>query len=506
MEGMLWTRLLLVFYAQVSYLCSGGGGFMTIRVPSKTHNTSSEVFIVDFRETAPSGSNATMYQHDQLAARFGGLAVGVPGELRGLQEAHQRWGRLSWERLVAPSVALAAERKVDRELAGRLKGVESFILADPDWSDFTIDGRVLEEGEIVTRPALARTLQIIATEGPDAFYEGPIADALIKKIQSTGGIVTHEDLSSYKVRVDRALKGSYRGRTIYTPHAPSGGPVLLLILNLLEHYPDFILDGKTPINIHRMIEAMKFGFAARTKISDSLTDEDVKRMALLHTKEYSDLIFPNITDDTTHPAAYYNASFDVPDDHGTAHTSVVDIDGMAVAVTSTVNVPFGSRVLDPVTGVILNDEMDDFSTPGTPNSWGLWPSPYNYPSPGKRPLSSMVPIIIEEADGSFYCAIGAAGGSRIIGAVLQTVIGLDWGLDVSAAIESPRLHDQLFPSIVDMDSGFSDSVIYDLIGRGHNITVGNINRITSVVQAVMKKGDYIFAASDSRKNAVAAGY
>jgi len=193
--------------------------------------------------------------------------------------------------------------------------------------------------------------------------------------------------------------------------------------------------------------------------------------------------------------------------HLQSHTSVVDKNGMAVALTSTVNLVFGSEVLDPETGIILNDEMNDFSTPGVPNAFGLWPSPYNYPEPGKRPLSSTTPTIIEHPDRSFFVAIGGSGGSRIFGAIFQTLVNLDFGLDVSQAVEFGRLHDQLYPVIVDADSVYPPDILDALRCRGHNVTVLDVNRVAAVVQAVVQQQNgKITAASDSRKNGIAAGY
>ncbi|KAK7692609.1 hypothetical protein QCA50_004241 [Cerrena zonata] len=279
------------------------------------------------------------------------------------------------------------------------------------------------------------------------------------------------------------------------------------MLNLIEHYDDFIPMGRSGLNVHRQVEAMRFGFAARTKICDpAFAEQHLGLIEEIPTKKFADIIVKNLTDDTTHPPEYYNPIFDVPIDHGTSHSSIVDKDGMAVAITSTVNLVFGSQVMDPVTGIILNDEMDDFSTPGTPNAFGLWPSPFNYPEPFKRPLSSTTPTIIENESGDFYLAIGGSGGSRIFPAVFQTILNLDWGQDVSTAIEYGRLHDQLYPEFVDIDDVYPSEVVADLRGRGHKVQINDINRVAAVIQAVTKQGDVIYAASDSRKNGVAAGY
>ncbi|KAH8083772.1 gamma-glutamyltranspeptidase [Cristinia sonorae] len=482
----------------------GGGGFMTVRVPV---NGSSEVFTVDFRETAPALSNKTMYAKDPLSAAFGGLAVGIPGELRGLEEAHKRWGSLPWNDLVQPSIQLARGWAVPAELARRIQMFAPMMLGKADWSSiFAPQGQLLKEGDIIRRLNLSRTLSVIASKGADGFYKGEIADSIVQKVKATGGILSHDDLKSYTVIVKPALRGTYRGRKIYTTHAPTSGPVLLHMLNLAEHLDDFVEKGRTNLNVHRIVEIMKFGFAARTRVCDPAFIQDYTSIKKIPTKEYADQIFTNLTDDRTHTPDYYQPIFDVPEDHGTSHTSIVDKNGMAVAITSTVNLVFGSQVMDPVTGVILNDEMDDFSTPGIPNSFGLWPSPYNYPEPGKRPLSSTAPTIIEDADGHFEIAIGGSGGSRIFPSIFQVLTNLDWGLDASAAVEYGRMHDQLYPPYVDVDSVYPEKALEGLRSRGHNITVLDIGRIAAVIQLVKKDGEDIYAASDSRKNGIAAGY
>ncbi|KAJ8514465.1 hypothetical protein ONZ45_g8022 [Pleurotus djamor] len=457
----------------------GGGGFMTVRVPSP--NGTTQAWTIDFREVAPALANATMYRGDPNSSRFGGLAVGVPGEVRGLEEAHSRWGSLPWRTLVQPSVNLAKGWKVDAELAKRITWFPDLMLKNPDFSSiFAPNGRFLRENETIRRTNLSHTLEAIAQEGASAFYSGPIADSVVRKVRSTGGILSHADLLNYTVKVQPALEGTYLGRKIYTTHAPTSGPVLLHMLNLLEYY-DF--TSQTPLNVHRLVETLKFGFSARTRIGDPTFLNDTSYIHDIPSKEFAQLIFPNITDDRTHPSEYYNPEHDVKEDHGTSHSSVVDRNGMAVAITSTVNLIFGSQVMDPDTGVLLNDEMDDFSTPGIPNAFGLYPSPYNYPEAGKRPLSSTSPTIMEHPDGTFYLAIGGSGGSRIFPAVLQTILNLDWGMDVSRAIESGRLHHQLYPEMMDVDNTYPTPIIQHLEDIGHNVTVVDINRVAAVIQA-----------------------
>ncbi|KAG8967858.1 hypothetical protein FRC03_009145 [Tulasnella sp. 419] len=474
--------------------------------PQSSPDSNSTVWTIDFRETTPAAGNSTMFGDDPFKSLFGGLSVGVPGEIRGLAEAHARWGRLPWKQLVMPSAHIARGWRVGKELDKRLKWLGSFMHHSRDWAPiFAPTGHLLTEGELIKRTTYAHTLSIIAKEGPDAFYSSSskIARAIVRKVQSEGGIMTQEDLEGYKPVVEQALEGSYRGKKIWVTGAPSSGPVLLHILNLLELFD--LSEGPTPLNIHRIVEAMKFGFAARTRISDPVSNADIKRMADIHTKEYAKEIFPRITDNITHTPDYYNPVFDVPTDHGTTHLSVVDKDGMAVSITSTINLVWGSRVLDQATGIIFNDELDDFSRPGMPNAFGLPPSPYNYASPNKRPLSSTSPVIMETASGEFYAALGGSGGSRIFGAVLQVILNLEWGMDASKAVEEPRVHDQLYPLETSVESGFNEATMESLKAKGHNITVFDINLGVAEVQAVVKdpKTGEFSAASDSRKNGIA---
>ncbi|KAF8629660.1 hypothetical protein AX17_005599 [Amanita inopinata Kibby_2008] len=480
----------------------GGGGFMTVRLPPHT-GSKSEAWTVDFREVAPQMANSTMFVADPQSAVLGGLAIGIPGELRGFEEAHRRWGRLPWKRLVEPSIRLAEGWEVDRELGKRIPLFVDLMLNNSDWSAiFAPNGILLKEGQIIKRTNLSQTLATIAEEGADAFYKGPIANSIIRKVQSAGGIISHSDLERYNVKVEQALEGTYNGQRIMTTHAPTSGPVLLHMLNLLENFNFTVHDG---LNTHRMVEAMKFGFAARTKICDPKFDmsDNISKIAA---KEYAAKVVVNMTDDTTHTPDYYKPEYDIIHDHGTSHTSVLDCDGMAVSLTSTINLVFGSHVLDPGTGIILNNEMDDFSIPGTPNAFGLWPSPYNYPEPGKRPLSSTAPTVVESKDGSLHLVIGGSGGSRIFGSIFQVMLNLDWGLDVSNAIEYGRLHDQLYPQILEADNIYPMDLLNDLRVKGHNVTVVDVDRIAAVIQAIVQQNGTIYAASDSRKNGVAAGY
>ncbi|PWN50654.1 hypothetical protein IE53DRAFT_387014 [Violaceomyces palustris] len=505
----------------------GGGGFMIVRspypcpIPSTTTTTTSNLTscanhtTIDFRETAPSAANETMYKGRPEEAKFGGLSVGVPGELRGLEQAHKRWGRLKWERLVMPSVKLAREAKVSKELARRLAYFGGFMKDKPEWAEIFVDpitGELVKEGDTIRRESYARTLERIAKEGVDVFYQGSIAESMVEKVREEGGILTLEDMSGYRALVKPAIQGSWRGRRVFTTQAPTSGPVLLSLLNLLSGFPDFPSQGPTGLSAHRFVEALKFGFAQRTELADPefMGREAKRRMAEIPTLEEADSIRPKITDDVTHPLEYYGPKFDIQVDHGTMHLSIVDGEGMAVALTSTVNLIFGSRVMDPRTGVIMNDELDDTSTPGVANAFGLAPSPYNYPEPGKRPLSSTCPTIVENRDGSFRLALGGSGGSRIFSSVAQVMLNLDWGSDLSEAIEAPRIHHQLLPVSVSAETGYDPKLLHALKAREHEVDMIDVNLGVAEVQAVshVGKGRHleVHAASDSRKNGIASAY
>ncbi|CAE6517831.1 unnamed protein product [Rhizoctonia solani] len=593
----------------------GGGGFMVIRIPPSSPTGSSTVQSIDFRETAPTGSNSTMFTKSPLLSKFGGLSVAVPGEIRGLHVAHSQYGRLPWSRLFEPSIQLAnGGWKVTTELDKRIRLYgKGWMENDRDWSPiFAPGGKLLKQGDWIKRENFSYTLSTIANEGPDAFYKassiadyfpaltwpisgfhcglahfqdpghwwvtealkfgsaartrlgdpafgnnqklmaeiatkefgsnvsaritddtthtpeyynpiydvqtdhgtGTIASSLISKIRETGGIMTLEDLESYKVVQQPALKSTYQGRHVYTTHAPSCGPVLIHVLNALERFgsgpnvdDQVAMKKEGGLWWHRVTEALKFGSAARTRLGDPAFGNNQKLMAEIATKEFGSNVSARITDDTTHTPEYYNPIYDVKIDHGTTHTSAADAEGFAVALTSSVNLIWGSRVMDPATGVIFNDVMDDFATPGLPNTFGLWPSPWNYPEAGKRQVSSMAPAILEHASGKLYLTLGGSGGSRIFGAIAQTIVNLDRGMNISAAIEAPRVHDQLFPTLVSIESGFGERDLEGLKQRGHNTSVFDINLGVAEIQAVTLDEDgHIFAASDSRKNGIAAGW
>ncbi|KAF9364503.1 hypothetical protein BGX34_001333 [Mortierella sp. NVP85] len=453
-----------------------------------------------------------MFKKNPALAQTGGLSVGVPGEIRGLEVAHKRHGKLPWKRLFEPSIQLARKGwAVGPELGRRLQLVQikDMLINDPTWSSvFAPKGEILKEGQWIKRKAFADTLETISKEGADAFYTGKIAETIVKYVQANGGILNMTDMANYKPQVKEPVIGQYLGRKIYAPPAPTSGPALIAILNILEDYNVGRTKEMANVDAHRLVEAMKHGFALRTELGDPDFNDLEEKIQRMVSKETAAQIRANISDARTFPVEYYNPHWGPVDDHGTTHLSTVDKDDMAVALTSTVNLLFGSKLLEPKTGVILNDEMDDFSIPGYSNAFGLRPSPYNYPEPGKRPLSSTVPTIIEK-DGRFEMSLGGSGGSRILTSAVQTILNVyNHDMNVMNAIESPRIHHQLMPNVVDIEDDYPLSEIEFLRSLGHNVTTYNRIVPKSEIQVVMRKADgYVYASSDSRKHAaIAAGY
>lgn len=329
----------------------GGGGFALVS------EGKSRPVVIDFRETSPAASHENMY--DKLgrgASQVGGLAVGVPGELRGLQAAHELYGRVPWRDLVLPVAELAKGWQVSRELARRLRIFGGFMLDDPVWAAvYAPRGQLLVEGDWVFRPTYAATLRRIAHEGPSVLYAGDIANDIVDTVQAKGGIMTMADLEGYKAHVYPAIKGHFRGSDVYTADAPASGGVLLGMLQILD---PLVTEHNcyTASTTHKIIEAMKFAFGARSEVCDPAFAKNASRFAEFYSSAWADEKRALITN-KTHAPDYYGLDSDAPDDHGTTHLSIVDQWGGAASVTSTVNLIWGSHIMCPKTGIILNDEQ-----------------------------------------------------------------------------------------------------------------------------------------------------
>ncbi|KAF6164213.1 hypothetical protein GIB67_010183 [Kingdonia uniflora] len=423
----------------------GGGGFMVVRSSS-----SSEGDTFDSRETAPLASSQDMYAKNPKTKYEGALSMGVPGELAGLHKAWSKYGTIPWKTLFQPSIKLAKNGfKIAHCLGSAIEKNEDIIMFDPGLRKvFAPKGKILRTGDICYNTALARTLGVIAEQGPEVFYNGIIGENLVKDVREAGGILTMEDMKNYKVEVKDAMVADVMGFTILGMPPPSSGTLgLSLVLNILESYgPSAAAKGS--LGLHRLIEALKHMFAIRM----NLGDPDFVNV----TNYTSDMLSPSfaiqlrrkIFDNTTFPSEYYMSRWSQLKDHGTSHFCIVDSNRNAVSMTTTVNYVFGAGVLSPSTGIVLNNEMDDFSTPTENTADKLPPAPANFIEPNKRPLSSMTPIIVLK-DNQLAGVIGGSGGLYIIPAVIQVFLNyFVLGMEPLASVQAPRIYHKLIPNVV----------------------------------------------------------
>ena len=477
----------------------GGGGFMVFyRAKDK------QSFALDFRETAPAASRRELYMKDGKPAASlsltGALAVAVPGEVAGLIEARRRFGTLALSILTAPAIKLAGEGfPLDSALGVAIERQQANMKRFADLGRIYLpNGEVPKDGQTIRQPELAETLKAIAQQGEAVFYRGWIGAAIIETIKKAGGVMTLDDLKNYKAVWRKPLIGSYRNHTVIAmPPPSSGGVAILEMLNILEGYPLGEFQHNSAFYLHLLSEAMKHAFADRAQF---LGDSDFVNVPVgkLTAKNYAEWIRKRIEPDKTRPPAFYGYYNFHSEQGGTTHFSVVDRFGNAVAVTQSVNTRFGSKLLVPKTGIVLNNEMDDFSIhPEVGNVYGLVGNQANSLQPNKRPLSSMSPTIILRNDQP-ELVVGAAGGPRIINATLQTILNvIDFHMPVKAAVAAPRIHHQWLPDRLNIEPKISAEVQNALKQRGHTLRE---QTSLGVVQAITRRdNNTLNGAADPRK-------
>jgi gamma-glutamyltranspeptidase/glutathione hydrolase len=466
----------------------GGGGFMLIRMADgATH-------FIDYREKAPAAATANMYLDAQGnvmedASVVGYKAIGVPGSVAGMVYAEKKYGKLTLKQVMAPAIKLAREGFALAWEEARDLRLETSLAAFPDSRRiFQRDGKYYEQGEVFRQPELARTLERIA-ENPDDFYHGKMAQELAAFIQKGGGLITADDLDKYEVKEREPVRGNYRGYDIISAPPPSaGGTTLLEILNILEGYDLARLGNRSSQSVHLTAEAFRRAYFDKAEF---MGDPDFARIpvAQLIDKKYGagwresidpkhataskDLRRPAIFSELEQYARQNAQPLAVREPEHTTHYSVVDADGDAVAVTTTLNDSFGSQVTAGSLGFLLNDEMDDFAAkPGVPNLYGLIQGPANAIGPGKRPLSSMSPTIVVK-NGKLFLVLGSPGGARIpttVANILMAVV--DYGMNIQEAVNAPRFHHQWLPDQLSVEQWFSPDAIEALEQMGYKVEIG----------------------------------
>ncbi len=489
----------------------GGGGFMLIHL-SETNKT----VAIDYRETAPALTTKDVFltergEPDRSKSLFSGLAIGVPGTVAGLELAWRKYGsvRLAFADLVAPAAALARQGlTVDDDLADSLPLAAATFARHPSSARIYLrpDKTAPQTGDHIALDDLATTLETIASRGAAGFYTGLVAEKIVASVQEAGGRMTLGDLASYHAVEREPVWGTYRGHQIVSMPPPSSGGVhIIQIANILEGFPLREQGFNSATTIHEMAEAEKLAYADRSLY---LGDPDFVKIPIhgLTSKAYADYLRKGIATDHVRPAnEIAPGQPERYESDQTTHFSIVDDKGNAVSNTYTLNIPYGSGLVAEGTGVLLNDELDDFSAKaGAPNRFGLLGGDANAPAPAKRPLSSMSPTMVFK-DGTLELVTGGAGGSRIISVVLQIILDtIDHGLNVAEAEEVPRVHHQWQPDELRVERGISLDTIRRLEAFGHKVVV---REAMGSAYTIARKDGLLTGAADPRHRGTnAVGY
>jgi gamma-glutamyltranspeptidase/glutathione hydrolase len=486
----------------------GGGGFMLIHLDKGKRDIA-----IDYRETAPAATTKDTFlnakgEADPEKSREQGLAIGVPGTVAGLTMALEKYGsgKFKLSQLIAPAIDLARHGyKVGDEFEETGRSSIARMARWPSAAKLFLrpDGSLIARGTLLIQSDLANTLEAIAKRGPRAFYEGPVADKLSAAVRAAGGLMTSDDLKNYKAVERPVLRGSYSGLGIVSmPPPSSGGIVLLEMLNVLE---GFKLKADDPESTHLLVETMRYAYADRAHL---LGDPDFVKAptAGLLSKRYAATLRARIDRQRATPSDKIKTADPAGfEGNNTTHFSIVDRFGNAVANTYTLNLSYGVGMIAEGTGILLNNELDDFAAaPGVPNAFGLVGYEANEPAANKRPLSSMTPTIVLR-NGKPLIVTGSPGGSRIITAVLQVLVNvIDHRMTIAEAEQAPRIHHQWLPDETMIEAGFPAALAQALVARGHNVKVWP--PFTSVNSILVTPGGLVGAADTRTRGALAAGY
>jgi gamma-glutamyltranspeptidase/glutathione hydrolase len=466
-----------------------------------------ETIAIDYREKAPAGAFRDLFldeegNYDKKKAQFSLLSAGVPGSVAGFHHALINYGTLSWKEILKPAIKLAEEGfEIPHDLANTLASKRYRARLSSNEAAAKVfykeDKSLYVAGEILIQKDLARTLTLLSELGPDAFYKGEIAALIVKEMEKNGGLITLQDLKNYNIVEREPLVGDYKDYKIVSmPPSSSGGTHLIQMLNMLEEFPIKEMGFGSAKSIHILAEVMKRAYADRSKY---LGDTDFYKVpSSLTSKEYAMSLNAFISGDKITPSEEVSPGNPYPyESPDTTHFSVMDSSGNAVSNTYTLNFSYGSGMMIPGTGMLINNEMDDFSSkPGTFNGYGLLGSEANAIEGNKRPLSSMTPTIIFK-DNEPYMVFGSPGGSRIITTVLQVALNvMDHDMNIAQAVHSPRIHHQWLPEVLMIESGFGADTERLLNEKGYKLypssTMGS-------VQAIMKEGNYFYGSADPRR-------
>jgi gamma-glutamyltranspeptidase/glutathione hydrolase len=477
----------------------GGGGFMVYRGADGQTST------LDFREKAPSGASTNMYLDSAGnvvpdMSLYTHKASGVPGSVDGMVTAHKKYGKLSWAELLQPAIDLATNGfKITQHLANDLNRNQAMFKKMNPGKSYLIKDTPWKEGDLLVQADLAKTLELIRDKGRDGFYDGPVADALVAEMKKGDGLISKADLTNYHAVWRNAITGNYKGYKIITmPPPSSGGIALLQLLKSVEKYPLQKWGHNQDSTVQVMVEAERRVYADRSKY---LGDPDFYKVPVdsLLNPVYLDARMKSLTWNAATPSTSIQpGSFVGYESDQTTHYSIVDHDGNAVSITTTLNDSFGSKIFVAGAGFLLNNEMDDFSSkPGVPNMFGLVGGKANSIQPGKRMLSSMTPTIVEK-DGKLFMIVGTPGGSTIITSVFQTILNvIDFNQDMQQAVTSKRFHSQWLPDVVTVESGALDTLTRQKLSKkGYKIE--NIKSIGRVDAILKTKWGYYDGGADPR--------